>query len=493
MSSAGRKKLGKDLPKDWPIELNILLKAVARKKQEFFDEKASPRVLVKKLDLAYEIYQLCNQIIAGLASTEKSYAEIKDLRDSILSFLKTVLRTNEETAIPSLMKKRAQEQLLSLSTKTQVIPGVSPPHFTSLPKAEQASSRAQYNWRRLADLGLAATPDVGKLAMQTEASRQEDKEKDVKAFTPEQRAAHRIIIKDGLFYQINAQNPLLAAPCDTSNMLSHAKKGFASFTINVWGEISIFNHLDVEDKIAHSTMNAGGALIGVGELQIENGQLKVLTDHSGHYQPAVLHTYHLLYFLRESDLQLSDNTLVRLFFPLEPEYKLTLVERVSTHEKEDISRYVYYAKDILNLDPALIRKIEKSEEDEDERQQISFGGLQSSSSSESDDSDKHPPAGQTHSSDSDEEFMVKNPMLGEQDSGSSSRSSTPPPPPPEDVDSEDEEAGIRMFSNPFWGKKADKGLVKEGLFGGKKKVEPEVDGEPKDKNEPGERGPSSNG
>ena len=103
----------------------------------------------------------------------------------------------------------------------------------------------------------------------------------------EQRAEHRVHIYKGLFYKD-------AKPFDTTNMYSHGKKGFAAYTLNANGELSVFVHNRMQDGIAHSSMNAGVPIVSAGELVIKNGVLIALSTHSGHYKPSLFNVYRTL-------------------------------------------------------------------------------------------------------------------------------------------------------------------------------------------------------
>jgi len=82
-----------------------------------------------------------------------------------------------------------------------------------------------------------------------------------------ERAKNRIIISDGKFYQPIANQKLDANTwfqlCDTTVAYeSHKNPGYASYTINQYGEISITSHFGMIDHIAHSSLNAGTAIFG---------------------------------------------------------------------------------------------------------------------------------------------------------------------------------------------------------------------------------------
>lgn len=106
-------------------------------------------------------------------------------------------------------------------------------------------------------------------------------------FNDKERGAWRVHLRNGLFHQ-NGK------PFDTSQMISHRKKGFAAFTLNANGELSVFNHNNMKDSIAHSTPNAQAPVVAAGELQIKNGVLTAITTHSGHYCPSVFNVYRFL-------------------------------------------------------------------------------------------------------------------------------------------------------------------------------------------------------
>jgi hypothetical protein len=111
-------------------------------------------------------------------------------------------------------------------------------------------------------------------------------------FNAQQRANHRVMIshidpehpnqlsKEALFYKNGKR-------FSTKKMISHGKHGFAAYTINTLGEISIFNHHGMQDGIAHSSMNAGCPVVAAGEIKIHQGKLIAVNSYSGHYRPSL--------------------------------------------------------------------------------------------------------------------------------------------------------------------------------------------------------------
>ena len=102
-------------------------------------------------------------------------------------------------------------------------------------------------------------------------------------------------------------------PADTNHSISHGKPGFAAFTLNIHGELSLFPHID-HDKtgIAHSSMTEGKPVVSAGEVKIENGKLTAITTYSGHYRPSLYSVYRTLDYFKSKGVDISD-TLVYTF------------------------------------------------------------------------------------------------------------------------------------------------------------------------------------
>ncbi len=137
-----------------------------------------------------------------------------------------------------------------------------------------------------------------------------------------QRAELRVIISSGTFMK-NGTN------FDTSLMHSHNKPGFGAFTLNANGELSVFVHNRMRDRIAHSSMNSGVPVVAAGEIQIEDGVLKKITTHSGHYRPSLFNVYRLLEHFSQSGIDINQAQVVSFD---DPSSKLTGVK----------SKVVYY-------------------------------------------------------------------------------------------------------------------------------------------------------
>lgn len=119
-----------------------------------------------------------------------------------------------------------------------------------------------------------------------------------RSLKPDERAKQRVDIYKGEFVKDMGY-------FDTSQMISHGKKGYAAYTLNIHGELSVFNHHGMTDNIAHSSMNAGAPVIAAGELKITDGKLKAITTHSGHYKPSLFNVYRVLEYFVDNGVDIS--------------------------------------------------------------------------------------------------------------------------------------------------------------------------------------------
>jgi hypothetical protein len=140
-----------------------------------------------------------------------------------------------------------------------------------------------------------------------------DEDEKTQMLSPEERDTYRKEIINGKFSVRQEDNTYI--PFDTSIYLSHNKKGYAAFVMNRNGEFSFFNHHKMTDGIAHSSMNAGKGVIYAGEAEIINGELKTLTNYSGHYLSQVENVFKVLQAMKRQGVNISQATCV-LFQPI---------------------------------------------------------------------------------------------------------------------------------------------------------------------------------
>ena len=116
--------------------------------------------------------------------------------------------------------------------------------------------------------------------------------------TPEERAKYELTIYHGQFYQHGVL-------FDSGWKKSHKKRGFVAYTLNVQGEISVFEHTEKEGDLTHASTNAGAPVVAAGELSIEKGMLKAITTHSGHYRPTLFNVYRMLQHLSSKGVDIT--------------------------------------------------------------------------------------------------------------------------------------------------------------------------------------------
>ncbi|MBZ4396258.1 hypothetical protein OWM54_26425 [Myxococcus sp. MISCRS1] len=102
-------------------------------------------------------------------------------------------------------------------------------------------------------------------------------------FAEWQARPFQVFIRGGLFYRRHSSGKL--SLFDTSRMESHGKACFGGYVLDLEQRLYVFNHLDKEDRIAHSTFVRGAPTRSAGEIRVLNGRLQMLTNHSGHYRP----------------------------------------------------------------------------------------------------------------------------------------------------------------------------------------------------------------
>jgi hypothetical protein len=104
--------------------------------------------------------------------------------------------------------------------------------------------------------------------------------------------------------KITARGGLLCTadgkPLDTRSMVTHfSGPGYAIYVMSREGNLHVSSH-SVGHR-HHSSLLAGGAVSGAGELKVNKGQLVWISNKSGHYCPDVFHllqTLHSLYVQR---------------------------------------------------------------------------------------------------------------------------------------------------------------------------------------------------
>jgi hypothetical protein len=148
----------------------------------------------------------------------------------------------------------------------------------------------------------ALAVEKGSMMIVNKESREKDIKLSTRMFTSKERANKRVIIlPTGLFSYAADPSHLV----NTEGMTSHQGINYASFVINKKGELSLFEHFGMKDRIAHSTFFSGTPTIGAGEMKIKNGKLIELTDYSGHYRPDLKNITETLKYLKQLGVDIS--------------------------------------------------------------------------------------------------------------------------------------------------------------------------------------------
>jgi hypothetical protein len=160
--------------------------------------------------------------------------------------------------------------------------------------------KGKTHFRSLVRDTLALRQD--KLVAVNPESKQKDIQMSTRMFTAQERINKRIIISpDGLFNYAADVNALV----NTKGMVSHSGSNYAAYVINTKGEISLFEHIGMKDRVAHSSFFSGRSVLGAGEMKIANGKLVELTDYSGHYRPSLKNVAETLKYLQQHGVDIS--------------------------------------------------------------------------------------------------------------------------------------------------------------------------------------------
>ncbi|MCL9684462.1 hypothetical protein [Legionella maioricensis] len=319
----------------------------------------SKATLAQRIDFAWHVYSTRT----GLPDTFKKEA----LKFLIYAF-DIPLTANVNAQLITLMDERMKHW----DKNPEYIPGKSPQNIPFDPGKLVLNKTKTPN--QSADKDIEQAMQSKELLDVNQRSKELDKNKSTRFLTPEQRGQHRVHIYNGKFNQ-NGR------PCDTYAMVSKGKQGFAAFTLNANGELSLFNHYGMKDRIAHSSMNAGSPVVAAGEIRIEKGVLKGITTFSGHYQPSLFNVYRLLehvskhgidisrahiYTLNDPSksldninsqaLKVNENTIIYIT-PATQVYKTidnilneniaTIAQQVTAYRERGLVNFIYQIKDLI--------------------------------------------------------------------------------------------------------------------------------------------------
>ncbi|MFE4456956.1 hypothetical protein ACFROC_06320 [Nocardia tengchongensis] len=120
----------------------------------------------------------------------------------------------------------------------------------------------------------------------------------VRYLTPEERQSFQLFIRDGKFY--DAQGTLF----DTTASTTHFNDGRAIFVMDENGALYA-SKFHAPGEFHHSSFLSGAPVAGAGEIEVTNGELRFLTDSSGHYRPAQKFSTQVIDQLRSEGLRID--------------------------------------------------------------------------------------------------------------------------------------------------------------------------------------------
>ncbi|KAF8074283.1 hypothetical protein N665_1116s0021 [Sinapis alba] len=119
----------------------------------------------------------------------------------------------------------------------------------------------------------------------------------IKYLGPMERKAYEVIVEDGKFFYKNSGEILQTSSMEDSD----SKWIFVLSTSKV-----LYIGKKKKGVFQHSSFLAGGATVAAGRLVVENGVLKAVWPHSGHYQPTEENFLDFLSFLGENNVDITD-------------------------------------------------------------------------------------------------------------------------------------------------------------------------------------------
>ncbi|KAG6511405.1 hypothetical protein ZIOFF_029473 [Zingiber officinale] len=118
----------------------------------------------------------------------------------------------------------------------------------------------------------------------------------IKYLGPKEREAYEVVIEDGKFLYRQSRQLL-----NTSDSAKDAKWIFVLSTSK-----KLYVGQKKKGKFQHSSFLAGGATSAAGQLVVEDGTLKAVWSHSGHYRPTEENFKEFMSFLVENKVDLVD-------------------------------------------------------------------------------------------------------------------------------------------------------------------------------------------
>ncbi|KAK1259873.1 hypothetical protein QJS04_geneDACA010163 [Acorus gramineus] len=142
--------------------------------------------------------------------------------------------------------------------------------------------------------------DVGEgkeVNLEEQCPRSKLQQQSIKYLGPKEREAYEVIVEDGkLIYKQTGEL------MDTTSQGQKQSKWI--FVLSTSKKLYVGQKK--KGKFQHSSFLAGGATSAAGRLVVENGVLKAVWPHSGHYRPTEVNFQEFMNFLNENNVDLTD-------------------------------------------------------------------------------------------------------------------------------------------------------------------------------------------
>ncbi|KAL2343311.1 hypothetical protein Fmac_004596 [Flemingia macrophylla] len=117
----------------------------------------------------------------------------------------------------------------------------------------------------------------------------------IKYLGPMERLAYEVVVKDGKFFYKQS-----------GELLNTAEDAHAKWIFVLSTSKALYVGKKTKGSFQHSSFLAGGATSSAGRLVVEQGVLKAVWPHSGHYRPTEENFKEFISFLQENKVSLSD-------------------------------------------------------------------------------------------------------------------------------------------------------------------------------------------
>lgn len=237
--------------------------------------------------------------IASLGAQARKISQLKKL-GKLFSELAEVLKNIPKGKKLTLRKMKEVEDKKGRKTEKKPAPRKQEKVEDTKKTNIQESSQAQKNTRNLRKYSNTQTMDSMFVGENNEEDHPLWGSQTVKYLDDSELENYELTVKDGKI--VHAGGPDAGKPFDTKDASSHASGGgCAIFVMRPDGKIYASKYHEA-GAFHHSSLSQGNEVAAAGELVVEGGVLKEVSNQSGHYAPTQLQNDQLLLELSERGL-----------------------------------------------------------------------------------------------------------------------------------------------------------------------------------------------